>query len=159
MGSAVSSHARPDVDRGNSDDDTVFYDCVDVRDEAEANIEEIEFNSGSVARDDDEDDERADARNETNGSGRENGTTNSKRARANVDRLSPKFTPQKRRRRESKGKGDAGPVTSSPHAFELRWDRHLAALRSYKEGQNGESDELDVPPNFKTEDGLTLGKW
>mmetsp|Transcript_35656 Transcript_35656/g.80093 ORF Transcript_35656/g.80093 Transcript_35656/m.80093 type:complete len:338 (+) Transcript_35656:239-1252(+) len=150
MGSTASSHAQ-----GPVDDADVFYDCVEIGDG-----EEMEFNSGSAARDDGDDPEKEDdaadnAQNES--AGRENDAANPKRAHASVDRLSPKFTPQKRRRRGGRD-GDAGPGANkpSPHAFELRWDRHLAALRSYGEENDG---DVDPPPNYKTEDGLKIGKW
>ena len=151
MGSAVSSHAR------DADDDTdVFYDCIEIMDDTDDDGE-VEFNSGSAARDDGDEEGEGNEGARDGSADRENGAANSKRAHAGVDRLSPKFTPQKRRRREGEGGGGGGgPAKPSPHKFVMRWDRHLAALRSYAEEHGG---RVDVPPNYTTEDGLKIGKW
>ncbi|KAL7545347.1 hypothetical protein ACHAWF_008699, partial [Thalassiosira exigua] len=83
----------------------------------------------------------------------------SARARPRTDFLSPSFVPQKRRRirADDVGRGGGGGCFDGtlPTVHERRWDERFALLAS-RARSNG---DCEVPPSFRTEGGVALGRW
>jgi len=74
-------------------------------------------------------------------------TRRSARERTQADILSSTFIPQTRRDRQQQ--------TDSPTRFVKRWDHHFEALEKYKQSHG----DCRVPPSYKTDDDIALGKW